>query len=110
MRTIRTYLASLLLALFCCYFSGISLFSHVHIVHGGTVVHSHLGGNSEHNHSDGQYAVIDMLSHFQSEAAGDLLRISSPLSYSSEICIDYSAQDILKGAYSAQSLRGPPQC
>lgn len=106
----RTYLASLLLALFCCYFSGISLFSHVHIVHGGTVVHSHLGGNSDHNHSDGQYAVIDMLSLFQSEAAGELVSISSPLFYTSEICIDYSAQDTLKGAYSAQSLRGPPQC
>ena len=58
----RTYLASLLLALFCCYFSGVSMFSHVHIVHGGTGVHSHFGGSSEHNHSDGQYAVIDMLS------------------------------------------------
>ena len=110
MRTMRTYLASLLLALFCCYFSGISLFSHVHIVHGGTVVHSHLGGGSEHNHSDGQYAVIDMLSLFQSEAAGDLFSISSPLFYSSEICIGYSAQDILNGASSVQSLRGPPQC
>lgn len=106
----RTYFASLLLALFCCYFSGVSMFSHVHIVHGGTVVHSHLGGNSEHNHSDGQYAVIDMLSHFQSEAAGDLLRISSPLSYSSEIGIGYIAQDILNGATSLLSLRGPPQC
>ena len=103
-------MSSLLLALFCCYFSGISLFSHVHIVHGGTVVHSHLGGNSDHNHSEGQYAVIDMLSLFQSEAAGELVSISSPLFYTSEICIDYSAQDILKGAYSAQSLRGPPQC
>ena len=106
----RTYISSLLLALFCCYFSGISLFSHVHVVHGGTVVHSHLGGNSDHNHSEGQYAVIDMLSLFQSEAAGELVSISSPLFYTSEICIDYSAQDILKGAYSAQSLRGPPQC
>ena len=106
----RTYFASLLLALFCCYFSGISLFSHVHIVPGGTVVHSHFGGNSDHNHSEGQYAVIDMLSLFQSEAAGELVSISSPLFYTSEICIDYSAQDILKGAYSAQSLRGPPQC
>lgn len=103
-------MSSLLLALFCCYFSGISLFSHVHIVHGGTVVHSHLGGSSDHNHSEGQYAVIDMLSLFQSEAAGELVSISSPLFYTSEICIDYSAQDILKGAYSAQSLRGPPQC
>ena len=103
-------MASLLLALFCCYFSGISLFSHVHIVHGGTVVHSHLGGNSDHNHSEGQYAVIDMLSLFQSEAAGDLLRISSPLFYSSEICIGYIAQDILNDATSLLSLRGPPQC
>ena len=110
MRNMRTYFASLLLALFCCYFSGVSMFSHVHIVHGGTVVHSHFGGSSDHNHSEGQYAVIDMLSLFQSEAAGDLLRIISPLSYSSEICIGYRAQDILNGATSLLSLRGPPQC
>ena len=110
MKILRAYFASLLLVLFSCYFAGISMFSHVHIVNGGTVVHSHLGGDSEHNHSDGQYAVIDMLSLFQSEAAGNLPSISSPLFYSSEICIDYSAQDILSGVLSVQSLRGPPQC
>lgn len=110
MNNARTYIARLLLALFCCYFSGISLFSHVHIVNGCTVVHSHFGGGSEHSHSDSQYAVIDILSLFQSEAAGDITCISKPLFHSSEICIDYSAGVTSNGAVSVQTLRGPPQC
>ena len=55
--------------LFSCYYSSISLFSHAHIVGGVSVVHSHFGGDSDHNHSDSQYAVIDILSQFQSESA-----------------------------------------
>ena len=65
---VRKYSALILLVLFGCYYSGISMFSHVHIVNGSSVVHSHLGGTSEHSHSDSQYAVIDILSHFQTEA------------------------------------------
>ena len=110
MRTLRTYFASLLLAIFCCYLSGISLFSHVHIVNGASIVHSHFGGGSEHNHSDSQFAVIDILSHFQSEAAADIVAVCTPFFITSDLHTDYSAPGILIGYSSALSLRGPPVC
>ena len=110
MRTLRTYLASLLLAIFSCYLSGISLFSHVHIVNGVSIVHSHFGGGAEHNHSDSQFAVIDILSHFQSEAAADIVTVCTPFFITTDICTDYSAPEILNGCASVLLLRGPPQC
>jgi hypothetical protein len=110
MKTLRTYFASLLLVLFCCYLSGISLFSHVHIVNGVSIVHSHLGGGSEHNHSESQFAVIDILSHFQSEAAADTDAVCTPFFITANLYTDYSAPEILSGCSSVLSLRGPPQC
>ena len=47
-----------LMVIFCSYYAGISMFSHTHIANGSSVVHSHLGGDADHDHSDSQYAVI----------------------------------------------------
>lgn len=105
----RTLSAVILLLLFSCYYSGISMFSHVHIVNGSSVVHSHLGGTSEHDHSDSQYAVIDILSHFQSEMAVDFSTVGAPFSISSESYILYQEQPFLNEVHSVLSLRGPPQ-
>ena len=110
MRTIRTYSASFLLVLFCCYYSGISMFFHVHIVHGSSIVHSHLGGGTEHDHSDSQYAVINILSHFQSECAVDFFLAEVPFFQSSESVAGYSEPVILNCSHPVHSLRGPPQC
>lgn len=108
---VRKYSALLLLLVFCCYYSGISLFSHVHIVNGSTVVHSHLDGKTEHNHSDSQYAVIDMLSHFHSEYAGGPVGMDSPLIILlPESCTEYTAPSHLNEVFASCSLRGPPQC
>lgn len=109
MRSIRTYIASLLLTLFCCYLSGISLFSHTHIVNGSSIVHSHFGGNSEHQHSDSQYAVIDLLSNFQSEAAANHISAGAPFFLTSDICTEYIAPAKACLVHPAQYLRGPPQ-
>ena len=109
MRQIRTYCAVLLLALFSCYYAGISLFFHTHIVNGSTVVHSHLGGASSHNHSDSQYAVIDILSNFQSEGAEDCIGCQVPFFLLSEISVAYEAPSLSGGVLDAYSLRGPPQ-
>ena len=105
----RTYFASLLLALFCCYFSGISLFSHTHIFNGTSVVHSHLGGKSSHDHSESQYVVIDILSHFQSEYAVDFCSVSAPFMQDagSSAVYEFSVQP--DRIHPAHSLRGPPQ-
>lgn len=108
MRRIREYSAVILLLLFGCYYSGISMFPHVHIVNGSSVVHSHLGGSAEHDHSESQIAVIDFLSHFHSEYAVDFSSVGLPFYLLSESCIGYVAPFCLKGVHPVISLRGPP--
>ena len=108
MRKIKAY-SVLVLLLFCCYYSGISMFSHVHIVNGSSVVHSHLGGGSEHSHSESQYAVIDILSNFQSECAGGYISVEVPFFVLSDYYAEYHVPSILNGTPLLFSLRGPPQ-
>ena len=109
MRQLRAYCAVVLLALFSCYYAGISLFFHTHIVNGSTVVHSHLGGGADHNHSDSQYAVIDILSNFQSEGVSDNIVCPTPFFLLSESGHEYQAPAILGASVLALTLRGPPQ-
>ena len=104
----RAHKALILLAIFCSYFAGISLFSHTHIANGSSMVHSHLGGNAEHNHSDSQYAVIDMLSNFQSETAVDLVYVGTSFFKLSEIYTGYEAPSLLSEVLPVHTLRGPP--
>ena len=94
--------------LFSCYYSSISLFGHSHIVGGVSVVHSHLGGNADHQHSDSQYTVIDLLSHFTSEAATDY-HFMQPLAFNSPDFIIISDRVHYMEVSPVQKLRGPPQ-
>ena len=105
----RTYIAVLLLLVFGCYYSGISLFSHTHIVHGTSVVHSHLGGGTEHDHSDAQYAVIDILSNFQSECAPVFHSQEPPFLQLSENFAGYNVPYHQDARHPVITLRGPPQ-
>ena len=84
------------------------MFAHTHIVHGTSVVHSHLGGDSEHDHSDSQYAVIDILSNFQSECAGGYISTEVPFFLLSDFYVESCAPSVLNGAALPFSLRGPP--
>lgn len=106
---VRKYSALILLVLFSCYYSGISMFSHVHLVNGSSVVHSHLGGTSEHSHNDSQYAVIDILSHFQTEATACFLGSNAPFFLLSESGTKYVLQSHPCDVTFVHSLRGPPQ-
>ena len=108
MRQNRAHKALILLLIFCSYYAGISLFSHTHIANGSSVVHSHLGGSSEHNHSESQYAVIDILSNFQSETVVDPCCVSTPFFQLSEIFIGYEAPSFLSEVLPVRTLRGPP--
>ena len=99
MKSIRTYSAYLLWILFGCYYLSISLFSHAHIV----------GGDSDHNHSDSQYAVIDILSQFQSESAAGSCNAVSPFYLISEICTAYREAAHVCPVQNTNLLRGPPQ-
>lgn len=105
----KKYAALLLLMLFSCYYSGISMFSHVHLVNGASVVHSHLGGEVEHNHSESQYVVIDLLSNFQSETAESFCSVESPFFMLSDLCISSYVSAESDGVTLVHSLRGPPQ-
>ena len=99
-----------LLLLFSCYYSSISMFSHAHIVNGTSVQHSHLGGGASHEHSDSQYALIEILSNFQAESAPVFQQAVAHLYLSeSDICTEYLAPSHLSDVSSVHSLRGPPQ-
>ncbi len=108
MRRIRTYSAFVLLLLFSCYYCGISMLQHTHIVHGSSIVHSHLGGDAQHDHSQSQYAVIDILSEFQTEQAETVHFDAAPFYRFYETSCEYIAPAYLSKVQSAHVLRGPP--
>ena len=110
MRHIKTYTALLLMMVFCSYYAGISMFSHTHIANGSSIVHSHLGGGTDHQHSDSQYAVIDILSSFQSETAAAFQGQGTPFQTISEPYAVAEAPDYLSQVHTAFKHRGPPQC
>ena len=108
-KILRTYIALGLMMIFCSYYAGISMFSHAHIANGSSIVHSHLGGGADHNHSDSQYAIIDILSNFQSECAVVSHGVDAPFCQLSESSVGYLASLHLSDARLAHTLRGPPQ-
>lgn len=65
MRRRRTYWAIGLLMLFLSYQASVVSFTHVHIINGVTIAHSH-PFTSEHQHSGSQYFQLELLSHFLS--------------------------------------------
>lgn len=109
MKPNRTLSSIILLTLFCCYYSSISLFGHAHISGGVSVVHSHLGGNYEHSHSESQFAVIDILSQFQSESAMEYNDAPVPFYLLTDIVTLYSSTVHADYVHDVNTLRGPPQ-
>lgn len=105
---IRKHISVLLLVLFSCYFSGISLFPHTHIVNGGQVAHSHLGGSASHNHSDAQIKLIEFLSQFCADDIVEYCHVQTQQLQLSEVYTGYQ-QSTLEGSSYTLSLRGPPQ-
>ena len=98
-----------MMVLFSCYYCGISMFQHTHISNGSSIVHSHLGGSSDHSHTQEQIAVIDILSSFQSECAPEPFCMASPCILLDASCTFYLETPYIIGAYGAHTLRGPPQ-
>ena len=109
MKQLRSYSALLMLVLFSCYYCGISMFQHTHISNGSSVVHSHLGGGTQHDHTQEQIAVIDILSTFQSECAPAPFSMDAPSFFIEASCTAYIKTPHLNGVHSVLSLRGPPQ-
>ena len=98
-----------MMVLFSCYYCGISMFQHTHISNGSSVVHSHMGGSSEHDHTKEQIAIIDILSTFQSECAPAPFSMDVPSFILETSCTAYISTPYLHGSGAALSLRGPPQ-
>ncbi len=65
-KTILTLFKWFLPVLFISYMSGITLFTHSHVVNGVTIVHSHpFKKGTEHQHTTHEVQLIHYLSHFQ---------------------------------------------
>ena len=65
-QTMAKYMKWLLPALFIVYYSSISLFMHVHVENGTTIVHSHpYKPGTEHEHTTAEFQLIHMLSSIQ---------------------------------------------
>ena len=60
----------LCIALYLSYYAGISMFSHVHIINGATIFHSHIHTDSHHDskhggHTEQNITLIAQISHFE---------------------------------------------
>lgn len=63
--------------LFVSYMTSITFFTHMHVVNGVTIVHSHpFKKGSEHNHSTIELLLIHFLSHLVADGAATLLTLS----------------------------------
>lgn len=107
---VRKYTAVVFLLIFGWYFSSINLFPHIHTVNGNSIVHSHFGGAADHDHSETEYTVIDLLSNCQTEAT-DMGYISiTPLCQPVEDSDSrYISQCFFTDLFFSRILRGPPQ-
>ena len=72
-----------LLTLFLAYQVAVTAFTHVHIVNGVMIVHSHPSSNKHHTHTTGQVISIAHLSTIQTleAAAGIPITVDRPLLY-----------------------------
>lgn len=109
MNKLREYSAVLFLLLFGWYFSNINLFPHYHSVHGTSVIHSHFGGTTEHDHSDNGFAVIDLLSNFQAESAESIHVPEAFFYLACVICSGTVTSPYDDSGSHINTLRGPPQ-
>ena len=106
----RRYIVAplLLLALFLTYQVSITLFTHVHIVNGVMIVHSHPSSDKHHTHTTGQVISIAHLSTIQTlEPGGQTeMTVFRPVLY----VLEYKTNTFRAKVLCAQCihLRAPP--
>jgi len=117
-QSITKFLKLLPLFLFIGYYSGVTLFFHIHIVNGQVIAHSHFyksesGENTpvkKHAHPSSTYVVIHQLSNISSD---DLVVVSPYehpfLHLQSIFRCSYTTDTYLSTTLSKPS-RGPPVC
>lgn len=75
---LRMIKAWVMLLLFVVYQVGVTSFVHVHIVNGVTVVHSHLLGDSEHDHTEAQVKSIELTCHYVCSDVPEAVAVAAP--------------------------------
>ena len=98
----------MLLILFCWYYTGSNFSSHIHVMNGKSIAHSHPCASKTHSHNTQQLTAIALLTHFQSEASAAYFSsepnpIEAPTSTT-----EYRSSIILNDYRCTHSLRGPP--
>lgn len=98
----------LLLALFLTYQVSITMFTHVHIVNGVMIVHSHPSSSKHHTHTTGQVISIAHLAviHTLAAEAGTTITVDRPVLY----VLDYQTNTFRAPAPHTHCihLRAPP--
>jgi hypothetical protein len=105
---LRMIKAWVMLLLFVVYQVGVTSFVHVHIVNGVTVVHSHLLGDSEHDHTEAQVKSIELTCHYVCSDVPEAVAVAAPSV--ERLQADYA--EALVGEVTSDvptfCLRGPP--
>ncbi len=98
----------LLLALFLTYQVSITAFTHVHIVNGVMIVHSHPSSQKHHQHTSGQVISIAHLStiHTLPAEVGTTIAVDRPVLY----VLEYQTDTFRAKAFHTRGvhLRAPP--
>ena len=105
---LRMIKAWVMLLLFVVYQVGVTSFVHVHIVNGVTIVHSHLLGDNEHEHTEKQVASIDCCCHYFCADVPEAVAVAAP----SVVLLQVDYAEALVGEVTSDvptfCLRGPP--
>ncbi len=108
MSLLRMIKAWVMLLLFVVYQVGVTSFVHVHIVNGVTIVHSHLLGDNEHEHTEKQVASIDCCCHYFCADVPEAVAVAAP----NVVLLQVDYAEALVGEVTSDvptfCLRGPP--
>lgn len=107
-----------LLLLFLGYYSGITLFYHIHIVNGQAIVHSHFYKSdsdsgkpvNKHSHPISAYDVIHELNKINSEELVISMPYQQPLLVAQSITRSFVSPDINLSTRFQLPSRAPPVC
>jgi hypothetical protein len=117
-QTIAKFLKLSLLFLFVGYYSGITLFYHVHIVNGQAIVHSHFYKSEsdsnkpvkKHSHPISAYDLIHQLNKINCEELIVFGSYQQPLLVAQSIIRFFSIQNITTPTNFHLPSRAPPRC
>jgi hypothetical protein len=109
MMLIRKYATPFMLILLCWYHYSINFSTHIHILNGTSVVHSHPGSAQNHTHSESQFATIDLLASFSTDIPEDHFNLDAPFGFCDEAGNGYLVLNVYNQVLLQDTLRGPPQ-